>query len=60
MTNPSFSTTAELHCPSNSEQRVAALNSIEELKGLTQEELLWIADASTERSAQNGDLIFSQ
>jgi signal transduction histidine kinase len=60
MMNPSSSATTEFHCPSNSEQRVAALNSIEELKGLTLEELLWIADSGTERSAQNGELIFSQ
>jgi signal transduction histidine kinase len=60
MTNPSPSPTTQSHRPSNSEQRVAALNSIEELKGLTLEELRWIADASTERSVQDGELIFSQ
>jgi signal transduction histidine kinase len=60
MTNPSPSTTTQSHHPSNSEERVAALNSIEELKGLTLEELRWIADASTERSVQDGELIFSQ
>jgi signal transduction histidine kinase len=60
MPNPSPSVTAQSHRPSNSEQRVAALNTIEELKGLTLEELLWIADAGTERSVQDGELIFSQ
>jgi signal transduction histidine kinase len=60
MTNPSPSPTTQSHRTSNSEQRVAALNSIEELKGLTLEELRWIADASTERSVQGGELIFSK
>jgi signal transduction histidine kinase len=60
MTNPFPSASTEFHSPSNSEQRIAALNSIEELKGLTLEELRWIADACTDRSVQNGDLIFSQ
>jgi signal transduction histidine kinase len=46
--------------PSNSEQRIAALQSIEELNGLTLEELQWVADAGTERSVQDGELIFTQ
>ena len=45
---------------SDTEQRVAALCSIEELRGLTHEELRWIAVAGTERSVQNGELVFSQ
>jgi signal transduction histidine kinase len=60
MTNSSVSTATEFHPPSNTEQRVAALHSIEELKDLTPEELRWIADASTERSVRDGELIFSQ
>jgi signal transduction histidine kinase len=60
MTNPSPSAKTQSHHASNSEQRVAALKSIEDLNGLTLEELRWIADASTERSVQDGELIFSQ
>src|ERR1700761_921844 len=45
---------------SNREQRIAALRTIEELAGLTSEEFQWIADAGSERSAQDGELIFSQ
>jgi signal transduction histidine kinase len=60
MTNSSLSAATEFHCPSNTEQRVAALHSIEELRDLTLEELRWIADTSTERSVQDGELIFSQ
>src|SRR5580698_11259551 len=60
MMNSSISDAPEFHCPSNSEQRVSALRSIEELKGLTVEELRWIADAGTERSVPDGELIFSQ
>jgi signal transduction histidine kinase len=60
MTNSSAFAATESHHPSNTEQRVAALDSIEELKGLTPEELRWIADAGTERSVQDGELIFSQ
>jgi hypothetical protein len=40
-------------------RRIAALQSIEELKGLTLEELEWIANSGTERSMQDGELIFS-
>jgi hypothetical protein len=40
--------------------RFSALQSIEELKGLTLEEFRWIPDAGTERSVQDGDLVFSQ
>lgn len=60
MSSPSASPATEFHHPSNSEQRIAALHSIEELKGLTQEELRWVADACTERFVQDGELIFSQ
>ena len=60
MSNLSASAVTEDHLPSNSEQRIAALQSIEELKGLTREELRWIADAGTERFVQDGELIFSQ
>jgi signal transduction histidine kinase len=59
MTHPFPSAMPEFHRPSNSEQRIAALNSIEELKGLAVEELRWIADACTERSVEGGELIFS-
>jgi len=59
MSNPSSSAVMEYRLPSNSEQRIAALQSIEELKGLTLEELRWIADAGTERSVRNGELIFT-
>jgi signal transduction histidine kinase len=54
------STTSENRCASNSEHRIAALCTIEELKGLTHEELRWIADAGTERSVRDGELVFSQ
>jgi len=60
MTHPSSSAMPEFDRASNSEQRIAALSSIEELKGLTLEELQWIVDASAERSVPNGELIFSQ
>jgi signal transduction histidine kinase len=60
MSNLSASTATEYQHPSNSKQRIAALGSIEELKGLTQEELQWIADVGTDRSVQDGELIFSQ
>ena len=59
MSNFSASVTED-HLPSNSEQRVGALQSIEELEGLTLEELRWIADAGTERFVQDGELIFTQ
>ena len=39
---------------------VATLKTIEELTGLTQRELEWIADTGTERYVQDGELIFSQ
>ncbi len=60
MTDTSVPVSTEIHCPSNAEQRISALHSIEELKGLTVEELRWIADAGTERSVPDGELIFSQ
>ena len=60
MSNLSISAVTEDHLPSNSEQRIVALQSIEELKGLTLEELRWIADAGTERFVKDGELIFSQ
>jgi signal transduction histidine kinase len=60
MSNLSASAVTENQIPSSREQRVIALRSIEELKGLTVEELLWIADAGTERFVQDGELIFSQ
>jgi signal transduction histidine kinase len=60
MRDSSGSASAESHRLSNSEERIAALHSIEELAGLTSEDLRWIADASTERFVQDGELIFSQ
>jgi signal transduction histidine kinase len=60
MTKDLVSAAMDFHCSSNSEQRIAALHSIEELKDLTLEDLRWIADACTERSVQDGELIFSQ
>ena len=39
---------------------VAALSTIEDLKGLTPEEFTWLAIHGTERFAKDGDLIFSQ
>jgi signal transduction histidine kinase len=39
---------------------VAALSTIEDLKGLTEEEFTWLAVHGTERFAKDGDLIFSQ
>ena len=39
---------------------VAALSTIEALKGLTEEELTWLATHGTERFGKDGDLIFSQ
>jgi signal transduction histidine kinase len=39
---------------------VAALSTIEALKGLTEEELTWLATHGTERFGRDGDLIFSQ
>jgi signal transduction histidine kinase len=60
MTHPSESVATESNRPSNCEDRVAALQSIEELGGLTQEELRWIADAGNERFMQDGELIFTQ
>ena len=50
----------EPHLPSTGEQQVVALQTIEELKGLTLDELRWIADAATERFANDGELIFAQ
>lgn len=60
MSNLSASTVTEGQLPSNSEQRIAVLQSLEELNGLALEELRWIADAGTERFVQDGELIFSQ
>ena len=48
------------HVPSNSGLRIAALQSIEELEGVTLEELRWIADAGTERTLRDGELVFTQ
>ena len=59
MTSLSDSPSPEPHRPSNSEQRIAALSVIEELNGLTHEELRWIADSGTERFVPDGELIFS-
>src|SRR5580704_7486252 len=39
---------------------VAALSTIEDLKGLTEEEFAWLATHGTERFAKDGDFIFSQ
>jgi signal transduction histidine kinase len=39
---------------------VAALSTIEALKGLTEEEFTWLATHGTERFGKDGDLIFSQ
>jgi len=59
MSNLSASTTENRLAP-NREHRIAALRTIEELNGLTLEELGWIADAGTERSVRDGELVFSQ
>lgn len=50
----------DFQVPSNLEDRIAALQSIEELKGLAPEELAWIAGAGDERSVEDGRLVFSQ
>lgn len=47
------------HDPSNTEQQIAALESIEELKGLAHDELRWIAESSVERFVNDGELLFS-
>jgi signal transduction histidine kinase len=60
MSNLSTSATSEKRFASNSEHRIAALRTIEELNGLTHEELRWIADAGTERSLRDGELVFTQ
>ena len=39
---------------------VAALSTIEDLKGLTEEEFTWLATHGTEKFGKDGDLIFSQ
>ena len=39
---------------------IAALSTIEALKGLTEEEFTWLATHGTERFGKDGDLIFSQ
>jgi signal transduction histidine kinase len=39
---------------------VAALSTIEDLKGLTEEEFAWLATHGTEKFGDDGDLIFSQ
>ena len=41
-------------------ESVAALSTIEDLKGFTEEELTWPAAHGTERFCNDGDLIFSQ
>jgi len=60
MSDLSTSASSENRFTSNRERRIAALSAIEELKGLTLEELRWIADAGAERSVPDGELIFSQ
>ena len=39
---------------------VAALSTIEHLRGLTEQEFTWLATHGTERFAKDGDVIFSQ
>jgi signal transduction histidine kinase len=39
---------------------VAALSTIEDLQGLTEEEFTWLAVRGTERFAKDGDFVFSQ
>jgi len=39
---------------------VAALRTIEELEGLTDDEFIWLATQGTEKFIHDGDLIFSQ
>ena len=39
---------------------VAALSTIEALKGLTEEEFTWLATHGTQRFGKDGELIFSQ
>lgn len=58
--NQSVSTDREGHVPVNIEKRIVALESIEELRGLSHEEFEWIATAGSERHVQDGELIFSQ
>jgi signal transduction histidine kinase len=60
MTNSSVPVATKYPFPSNSEQKIAALHSIEELNSLSLDDLGWIANAGTERSMQDGELIFSQ
>jgi signal transduction histidine kinase len=60
MTNSSVSSAMEFHRSSTSEQRIAALHSIDELGDLSLDDLRWIADAGTERFVQDGEQIFSQ
>lgn len=58
MLNPSASTDTDNQVPG--ERRIAALQSIEELKGLDHRDFQWIATAGSERFVQDGEMIFSQ
>jgi signal transduction histidine kinase len=60
MTNSSASNSTESNHAAKTVERIAALQSIGELDGLTRDELQWIANASSERHVQSGDLVFSQ
>src|ERR1700744_2893985 len=46
--------------PSSTAEIVAALKSISELNGLTEDEYAWIAEHGTERVGVDGELVFSQ
>lgn len=58
--NQSASTAREDHVPATIEKRIVALESIEELRGLSHEEFEWIATSGSERHVEDGELIFSQ
>jgi signal transduction histidine kinase len=60
MTNSSASGAPESNEFSNRALLIATLQTIEELAGLSPQELRWIADTGTQRYVPDGELIFSQ
>jgi CRP-like cAMP-binding protein len=54
------STVAHTEQAERTAEIVAALATIEDLNGLTEEEFTWLATHGTERLGKDGDLIFSQ
>jgi len=60
MTKPINSKIGHPAGDARSAEIIAALSTIEDLKGLTEEELVWLATHGTEKFAKDGDLIFSQ